>query len=105
MKEKNKKSICIRTTENEAAVLRHNAEKCGMSITQFLILRGLGYEPQPLPPVAYYHFMEKLDSLKDYGIPSELNLQISALTEDIRNKMVDMRKEDLKEWLSQVSGR
>lgn len=105
MTKKNKSQINLRISEREAAVIKRNAERCGMTVTQFLILRGLGYEPQPLPPVAYYHFMEKLDSLHDYYIPAELHLQISTLTEDIRNKMVEMRKEDMKEWLSQVSGR
>ena len=95
------KQINIRTPEREAAMIRRNAEKCGMSVSRFLILRGLGYEPQPMSPAAYYHFMEKLDSLHDYAIPPELDRQISALADDIRKTMVEMRREDLEKWLSQ----
>lgn len=75
-------------------MIRHNAEKCGMSVSQFLILRGLGYEPQPFPPAVYYHFIEKLDSLQDQGIPAESKQQISALTNEIRKVLVEMKKED-----------
>ena len=105
MSNNNRKQINIRATDREAAVIKRNAEKCGMSVSQFLILRGLGYEPQSLPPAVYYYFIEKLDSLKDQGIPSEINQEISALTNEIRKVTVDMEKEDLKQWLSQVSGR
>jgi len=104
MKSELTKQINIRATEKEIDAIKRNAVRCGMSVTQFLILRGLSYEPQSMPPVAYYHFMEKLDNLRDYGIPAELNYQISALTDDIRKVMVEMKKEDLKKWLSQVSG-
>lgn len=104
MSNNNRKQINIRATDREASVIKRNAAKCGMSVSQFLILRGLGFEPQPLPPAVYYHFIEKLDNLQDHGIPAESKQQIRALTNDIRNVMIEMQKEDLKEWLSQVSG-
>lgn len=105
MNKEKMKQINIRATEREIETIKRNAARCGMSVTQFLILRGLGYEPQPMPPAAYYHFIERIDSLRDHSIPSELDNQIGSLVNDIRNVMVDMRKEDLKAWLSQVSGR
>ena len=105
MSNNNRKQINIRATDREAALIKRNAEKCGMNVSQFLILRGLGYEPQAMPPAVYYHFIEKLDSLQDQDIPAESKQQISALTNEIRKVMVDMEKEDLKQWLSQVSGR
>ena len=105
MNKEKSKQINIRATEREIETIKRNAARCGMSVTQFLILRGLGFIPKPMPPAAYYHFIERIDSLRDYSISSELDNQISSLVNDIRNVMVDMRKEDLKQWLSQVSGR
>ena len=105
MKNNNNSQINIRTSKRNIDQIKRNAANCGMTVTQFLIMRGLGYEPQPVPPPVFYHFIEKLDSFQDYGIPAESKQQVSALTNDIRKVMVDMRKEDLKEWLSQVSGR
>lgn len=51
-----------------------------MTVTQFLIMRGLGYEPQPLPPAVFFQFLEKMDDFQDHGIPVESKQQISALT-------------------------
>ncbi len=105
MKNNNNGQINLRTSKRNIDQIKRNADSCGMTVTHFLILRGLGYEPQPLPPPVFYHFIEKLDNFQDHDIPAESKLQVSALTNDIRKVMIDMRKEDLKEWLSRVSGR
>ena len=105
MKNNNNSQINLRTSKRNIDQIKRNAESCGMTVTQFLIMRGLGYEPQPLPPAVFFQFIEKLDDFQDYGIPSESKQEISALTNDIRKSVLEMRKEDLQEWLSQVSGR
>ena len=43
----NRKLINIRVTEKEKVQLDRLAQKCGLSLSEYLRKRGLGYEPGP----------------------------------------------------------
>ena len=45
--------INIRVTPNEKKQLERKAKKCGLSVSEYLRQRGLGYEPQSAPTKEY----------------------------------------------------
>ena len=49
-----KRLINIRVTEKEKAQLDKLAQKCGLSLSEYLRKRGLGYEPGPLLNDRFY---------------------------------------------------
>ena len=45
--------INLRTTPEENKELKRKAKKCGLSVSEYLRQRGLGYEPQSAPTKEY----------------------------------------------------
>lgn len=50
----NRRLINIRVTEKEKAQLDRLAQKCGLSLSEYLRKRGLGYEPGPFLDDRFY---------------------------------------------------
>ena len=73
-------SIYVRVTEKEKAHIQNNAKKCGLSVSEYLRKRALGYSPKPLLPETFYEFIEKLGVLCDaLGTLNSTEFQSEAL--------------------------
>lgn len=59
MKEKTVQ-IHFRATEKERRAFRHNAQKCGMSLSAYLRTLAIGHEPKALPPIQYSELVKVL---------------------------------------------
>lgn len=63
MNEIKNKNLFIRVSENEKNFIKRNAEKCGLSVSEYLRQRALGYMPRAVLPEVFFSFSDKLDEL------------------------------------------
>ena len=83
-------SIYVRVTEKDKAHIQNNAKKCGLSVSEYLRKRALGYSPKPLLHETFYEFSEKLGVLHDaLGTLSstELQTEVLKLIDEIYSKL------------------
>ena len=70
MKER-KAQLKTRVTEKEKLRIENKAKKCGLSVSEYLRKRALGYAPKALLHESFYEFTEKLGVL--YEVLGTLN--------------------------------
>ena len=75
--------IAVRVTAKEKEKIQAKARKCGLSITEYVKQRALGYEPRGIPPDALFVCLEKLGELEDKTGSPELSKEIDALLKQI----------------------
>ena len=63
MNEVKNKNLFIRVSEKEKKLIEHNAQKCGLSVSEYLRQRALGYMPRAVLPEIFFSFNDKLDEL------------------------------------------
>ena len=63
MNEVKNKNLFIRVSEKEKNLIKRNAEKCGLSVSEYLRQRALGYMPRAVMPEVFFSFSDKLDAL------------------------------------------
>ena len=93
-------SIYVRVTENEKQRIKNKADKCGLTISEYLRKRALGYSPKALLPESFYEFSSKLGDLyeqinKDYS--TELEERILSLIDEIQLKLLSTERKELDE--------
>ena len=59
------KQIHARVTPQEKKRIAVNAKKCGLSVSEYIRQRCLGFAPRVTPPETYYRLCEKLDEASD----------------------------------------
>ena len=80
------------------------AGKCGLSQTEYIRQRALGYEPKMALPDEFFKLGEKLDKLIEKDDSEELR----ALSEELLREMLIVlkpSKEEVSKWQPQASGR
>ena len=90
MKEK-KNSIYVRVTEKEKVRIENKAKKCGLSVSEYLRKRALGYSPKALLPESFYELTEKLGALYEaLGRlnSTELQAEVLKLLDEIYAKLL-----------------
>ncbi len=80
--------IAFRLSEKEKQSITAKAKKCGLSTTEYVKQRALGYEPKSVPPDALFLLLEKIGNLEDKSTSSELDAQIGKLLTDIANTLL-----------------
>ena len=96
--------IVARVTQKEKERISELAKRCGLSTTEYLRQRALGYEPKSVPPDALFHFCERLDALIEQPFSAEVNAVALTLLKDISAERITPRKENMRKWQPQVSG-
>ena len=74
--------IAVRVTAKEKEKIQSKARKCGLSTTEYVKQRALGYEPRAVPPDALFGCLERLGELADKD-SSELDKEISTVLKQI----------------------
>ena len=107
----NRKLINIRVTEKEKAQLDFLAQKCGLSLSEYLRKRGLGYEPGPLLDNRFYDVYAKLCEISNLPLQPEAEAALTAIFNDLRQNLFLPRKqtqrgiiEEVALWQQQDSG-
>ena len=75
--------IAVRVTAKEKERIQTKARKCGLSTTEYVKQRALGYEPRGVPPNVLFVLLEKLGGLADKTSSPELDEKIEALLQQI----------------------
>lgn len=75
--------IAVRVTAKEKEKIQTKARKCGLSTTEYIKQRALGYEPRVVPPDTLFVCLERLGELADKASSPELNKEICAVLKQI----------------------
>lgn len=91
MKKENR--IAFRVTDLEKKRITVLAQKCGLSISEYVKQRALGYAPQPIIPEAIFLLLEKIGQLQDLTASPEMDAAICTLLKEISDTLLLPRKE------------
>ena len=69
------------------------AKKCGLSVSEYIKQRALGYEPKAVEPDTLFLLLEKLGNLEDKSSSEKLNAEIEYLLKEITNALLMPGKE------------
>ena len=83
MPNKNDPTITFRLNRRDKEKIQAKARKCGLSTTEYVKQRALGYEPRGIPPDALFALIEKISELEGKSTSDELNAEIGALLKEI----------------------
>ena len=75
--------IAVRVTEKEKDKIKSKARKCGLSTTEYVKQKALGYEPKGIPPDALFLCLEKLGELAGKASSPELDEEIREVLKEI----------------------
>ena len=103
----NKKLINIRLTPKEKEQMESLADACGLSLSEYLRKRGLGYEPRPLLSDGFYQFYSQLCDLCNQSMSACTEAALLELITDIRRELMLPRRQSKKEvaaWQQPDSG-
>lgn len=92
-----KAQLKTRVTEKEKIRIQNKAKKCGLSVSEYLRKRALGYSPKALLPESFYEFTEKLGTLYETlgGLNStELQAEVLKLIDEIYAKLLTPDRKD-----------
>ena len=96
MKER-KVQLKFRITEKEKIRIENKAKKCGLSVSEYLRKRALGYSPKALLPESFYEFTEKIGILYEVlGTlnSTELQAEVLKLLDEIYAKLLTPGRKD-----------
>ena len=80
--------IAVRVTAKEKDKIQSKARKCGLSTSEYVKQRALGYEPRAVPPDALFACIEKLGELADKASSPELDEEIGAVLKQITAEFI-----------------
>lgn len=98
MNEVKNKNLFIRVSEKEKNLIERNAEKCGLSVSEYLRQRALGYMPKVVLPEVFFSFNDKLGELciaVEGKITTNTEERIIALIDSITEELILPKRERL----------
>ena len=102
-KKKESPRIAFRLTEREKKQAMNLAARCGLTLSEYLRQRALGFEPKAVQPDAYFVLCEKLDRLTEPPFSEEVNEAAIKLIHDMDAALIAPGK-DGDVWQRQASG-
>lgn len=75
--------IAVRVTAREKDKIQSKARKYGLSTTEYVKQRALGYEPRTVPPDALFVCLERLGELGDKASSADLDKEICTVLKQI----------------------
>ena len=89
-------AIYVRVTEKEKSRIKQKADKCGLSQSEYLRKRALGYSPKALLPERFYEFSSKLGEVYEQinkGYNTEIEEKLLSLLDEIQLKLLTPENE------------
>lgn len=96
--------IVARVTEREKEKISSLAKKCGLSQSEYIKQRALGFEPRAILPEAFFFFSERIDALADMNISPEVTTAALKVLKEIEQQLIYPGREDMKAWQPPDSG-
>ena len=97
-----KKLINIRITEQEKLRMETTAKKCGLSLSEYLRKRGLGYEPKPLCDDTALALYCKLCEIGNFLLTPETDALLATLLQDLQRALFKPHKQTQSEIIKEV---
>ena len=101
MKEKDKR-VELRLPAKEKEQLEHIAKKCGLSLSEYLRKRGLGYEPGPFLDERFYTAYSKMCEISNLPLQPEMETVLLAILNELQQNLFLPRKQKQKEIIEEV---
>ena len=79
--------INVRVSVTEKRKMTLMAKRCGLSLSEYLRQRALGYEPGGHPPTEVFDVLDKLDEIAESCQPSA-SAKITACADEIRDLLI-----------------
>ena len=102
MKEKDKR-VELRLPAKEKEQLEQLAKKCGLSLSEYLRKRGLGYEPGPLLNDRFYEMYSKLCEISNLPLQPDTEAVLLAILNELQQNLFLPKKQRQKEIVEEVS--
>lgn len=103
--------IEIRVKPKDKGKIKQIADKCGLTVSEYVLQRALGYAPKEVPSDVFFYFYNKLCELLNRELSPEVETAALKLFDDIYAEIIDTPKqtakqirEEVKQWQAQASG-
>lgn len=103
--------IEVRVKPKDKEKIKQIADKCGLSVSEYVMQRALGYAPKTVQPDVFFAFYNKLCELLNRDLSPEIEAAALKLFDDIYAEIIDTPKQSKKEivrevaeWQAQASG-
>ena len=96
--------INVRVSVTEKRKMTLMAKRCGLSLSEYLRQRALGYEPGGHPPKEVFNVLDKLDEIAENCSARE-GAAINAQTDRMRDLLIGGMWTPLDSWTSQTVSR
>lgn len=96
--------ITARVTAKEQGHIAALAKQCGLSQTEYIRQRALGYTPKSVPPELFFRFCEKADALLEQAPAPEVHKAALRLFQETERLLLAPEREVIREWQPPVSG-
>ena len=91
--------IDIRVKPKDKEKIMRLAEKCNLSVSEYVVQRALGYAPRTVQPDVFFDFYNKLCQLDNTaGFTPEIENKLLSLIDEIHSELLLPRKEDMRKW-------
>ena len=80
------------TPENKKKIERY-ASKCGLSTSEYVTKRALGFAPRTVLPDAFFNFYGKLCEICNMDMTPETEAKLLTLIDEIRIEILSPKKE------------
>ena len=91
------------TPENKKKIERY-ASKCGLTTTEYVTKRALGFSPRTVLPDAFFTFYAKLCEICNKDMTPETEARLLTLIDEIHSEILSSKKEVNDLLLPQDSG-
>lgn len=96
----------LRVSPQEKKKIESTAKKCGISVSEYMRQRALGFSPREIPPVEWYSILNsffKMNEKLDKYFP-ETERKLDSLIEDMRLQFLASGKENADDIKKSVDG-
>ena len=95
--------LYLRVSPTEKKKITELANRCGISVAEYLRKRALGYTVKAVVPDAFYVFNEKISELLNRDLSPETETAALKLFDDIYAEIIDTPKQSKKEIIREVA--
>ena len=98
--------IDIRVKPKDKEKIKRIAEKCNLSVSEYVVQRALGYAPQTVQPDVFFDFYNKLCELCNSSeITPETENKLFALIDEIHSEFLLPEKETITQIKNGIEGK
>lgn len=95
--------IDIRVKPDDKEKIERIAEKCNLSVSEYVVQRALGYEPKTVQPDAFFDFYNKLCELCNIaGFTPKIENELLSLLDEIHLELLLPKKETAKQIKNKI---